>query len=105
MSRKAAVFFNGTRAGTLAETPGGYEFTYTEDYLAGGVPISFGYPLRKEPYVSEPFPPFFENLLSEGWLKNLQSREQKIDENDHFGLLVQNGHDLVGAVTVEEINA
>jgi len=103
MSRQAAVFFNGTRAGTLVETPDGYEFSYAEDYLAGGTPISFGYPLSTEPYVSKAFPAFFDNLLSEGWLKHLQSQEQKIDENDHFGLLMRNGHDLVGAVTVEAI--
>lgn len=103
MSRQAAVFYNGTRAGTLVETDSGYQFAYTEDYLAGGTPISFGYPLRTESYVTETFPPFFENLLSEGWLKTMQSQTQKIDENDHFAMLVQNGHDLVGAVTVEAI--
>ncbi len=45
--------------------------------------------------------PFFENLVSEGWLRKLQSQHQKIDERDRFTLLVENGKDLVGAVTVE----
>ena len=48
--------------------------------------------------------PFFENLVSEGWLRKLQSQQQKIDENDRFGLLLANGGDLVGAVTVEPIS-
>jgi serine/threonine-protein kinase HipA len=38
--------------------------------------------------------------VSEGWLRKLQSQEQKIDENDRFGLLLMNGRDLVGAVTI-----
>jgi serine/threonine-protein kinase HipA len=40
-------------------------------------------------------------LVSEGWLQKLQSQQQNIDEHDRFGLLISNGKDLVGAVTVE----
>ena len=49
-------------------------------------------------------PAFFENLVSEGWLRKLQSQEQKIDENDRFGLLLMNGRDLVGAVTIVPVD-
>lgn len=41
-----------------------------------------------------------ENLVAEGWLKKIQSQAQKIDENDSFGLLLENGKDLTGAVTI-----
>ncbi len=100
MDRKALIYYNGRLAGELTETAEGFEFTYDENYLAGGVPISFTFPLRETPFASKRLPGFFENLVSEGWLRRLQSQEQKIDENDRFGLLLMNGRDLVGAVTV-----
>ena len=102
MGRVANIYYQGRLAGELeAESNLRYTFTYNESYLVDGVPISFRLPLREEPYVSEGLFPFFENLASEGWLKKLQSQHQNIDENDHFGLLISNGKDLVGAVTVE----
>lgn len=103
--RQAQVFYLQRLAGVLIETPEGFQFTYDPDYLAGGVPISFTLPLREAPFTSDHLPGFFENLASEGWLRKLQSREQKIDENDRFGLLLMNGRDLVGAVTVAPLQA
>lgn len=101
MTRKAHVYYKERLAGTLSETLEGFQFIYDTDYLAGGIPISFKLPLQESPFESDRFPGFFENLVSEGWLRKLQSQEQKIDENDRFGLLLANGRDLVGAVTVE----
>ncbi|MBR9911983.1 MAG: phosphatidylinositol kinase [Gammaproteobacteria bacterium] len=99
-TRIAQVFYNRRLAGILAETPAGFRFTYDADYLAGGTPIAFTLPLQELPFNSDRLPGFFENLVSEGWLRKLQSQQQKIDENDSFGLLLMNGRDLVGAVTV-----
>lgn len=101
MTRKARVYYEGRLAGTLRETPEGFQFIYDADYLAGGTPISFKLPLQQAPFDTDHLPGFFENLATEGWLRKLQSQEQKIDENDRFGLLLANGRDLVGAVTVE----
>lgn len=98
--RIAQIFYNGRLAGRLTETSSGFEFTYDGDYLAGGTPIAFTFPLQEMPFKHTRLPGFFENLVSEGWLRKLQSQEQKIDENDRFGLLLMNGRDLVGAVTV-----
>ena len=39
-------------------------------------------------------------MIAEGWLKREQTKLQRIDEDDHFSLLVNNGQDLPGAVTV-----
>jgi serine/threonine-protein kinase HipA len=103
MGRVGSVFYQGRFAGLLEESDDGFRFTYDRDYLAGGVPISFRLKLRLEPYESAVLMPFFENLLSEGWLRKLQSQQQKIDENDRFGLLLSNGKDMVGAVTVEPV--
>ena len=98
--RSAQVFYNNRLAGVVAETAEGFRFTYNAEYLAGGIPIGFAFPLQEASFYSERLPGFFENLVSEGWLRRLQSQEQKIDERDRFGLLLMNGRDLIGAVTV-----
>ncbi len=98
--RVAQIFYNGRLAGRLTETNEGFEFGYDDNYLAGGTPIAFSFPLQETPFRHTRLPGFFENLVSEGWLRKLQSQEQKIDENDRFGLLLMNGRDLVGAVTI-----
>lgn len=95
------VYYNDQFAGTLEEVQNGYKFTYSPDYLRGkSPPIGFTLPFQKEPFFSESLFPFFENLLSEGWLRALQCRTQKIDENDSFQHILENGRDMVGAVTV-----
>ncbi len=104
-ARKAKIYYSDRLAGTLAETREGFLFTYDAAYLAGGPPISFTLPLRQAPYRSKHLPGFFANLLSEGWLLKLQSQKQKIDESDRFGLLLVNGSDLIGAVTVRSLSA
>jgi serine/threonine-protein kinase HipA len=100
MDRAGIVYFNGRLAGRLAQTAEGFTFTYDPDYLAGGAPISFRIPLQEETFEYDQLPVFFDGLVSEGWMRKLQSREQHIDENDAFGLLLANGEDLIGAVTV-----
>ncbi len=100
MDRIADVYYKHRLAGVLSETSDGFQFRYDAEYLAIGTPLSFNLPLQAEAYVSRALFPFFENLVSEGWLRKLQSQQQKIDENDRFGLLLLNGQDLVGAVTI-----
>lgn len=104
MDRVAEVYFEGRLAGVLTQTSDDFRFRYNSHYLAGGTPLSFNLPLQEEAYVSEQLFPFFENLVSEGWLRKLQSQLQKVDESDCFGLLLLNGEDLVGAVTVVSAN-
>ncbi len=101
--RSAQVFYNKQLAGILTQTVRGFRFTYNADYLAGGTPIGFMFPLQEASFDSDYLPGFFENLVSEGWLRKLQSQKQKIDEDDRFGLLLINGHDLIGAVTLTAI--
>ena len=100
MDRIANVYFDGRLAGVLAERSGEFQFRYDTEYLVGGTPLGFNLPLQREAFVSRTLFPFFENLVAEGWLRRQQSRQQKIDETDRFGLLLSNGEDLVGAVTV-----
>lgn len=101
MGRVANVFYQGKLAGEIEQTDDHFIFAYSREYLAGGVPLSFQLPLQQAPFVSKTLLPFFENLVAEGWLRQLQSQQQKINESDRFGLLLANGRDLVGAVTVE----
>lgn len=100
--RMAKVYYGERLAGVLSEIEQGFRFEYDPDYLVGGAPLSFTLPLREAPFESAGLPGFFDNLVAEGWLRTLQSQEQRIDEDDHFGLLLANGRDLVGAVTIIE---
>lgn len=103
MGRIATVYFNAQVAGELKEIDaGGFEFQYKPEYLADGAPLSFRLPLQKEVFKSDVLFYFFENMAAEGWMKEVQSVNQKIDERDTFGLLLQNGDDLAGAVTLKE---
>ena len=90
-------------AGILTEErPDRYVFQYHDAY--DGPAISLTMPLRKEPYVFDEFPPFFEGLLPEGGqLMGLLSI-RKIDQDDYFQQLVATGGDLVGAVTVAPLD-
>lgn len=100
MDRAGTVYFDGRLAGRLVQTAAGFSFTYDASYLAGGTPISYRIPLQEKTFEYDHLPVFFEGLVSEGWMRKLQSREQHIDESDAFGLLLANGEDLIGAVTV-----
>ena len=98
----AAVFLRDKRAGLLERTGKGYRFTYDPDYLSEphAQPVSLTLPLRSEPYESETLFPFFLGLIPEGWLLELTSRTLKIDPENAFDILLANGGDCVGAVTV-----
>ncbi len=101
--QRARVLERGAFAGILEETPDGYRFTYDPAYLADDArpAISLTLPKRAEPYESPHLFSFFQGLLAEGFLKNLQCRILKIDEADHFGRLVATaGGDVIGSVTV-----
>lgn len=99
---KAIVTMNGQPAGILERQGSTVTFQYDCHYLTLGQPaLSKSLPLRQEPYESEGLPAYFSGLVSEGWLKRVQSREQRIDPDDDFALLVHNGDDLPGAITIE----
>jgi serine/threonine-protein kinase HipA len=100
--RKAHVLVNGIIAGVLEElTDGKYHFSYQPDYH--GLPVSLAMPLENTVYEFNQFPPFFEGLLPEGIYLEALLRKYKLDKNDYFAQLLQVGHDLVGAVTIEKM--
>ena len=98
----ATVLFDGKEAGKLTRDDRGYSFRYLKGYLTDSkaCPISTALPLTTKTFTSQRLFPFFESLVSEGWLLEIQSRTQRIDKTDYFTLLVENGEDLVGAVSV-----
>jgi HipA-like protein len=106
MNRKGRVFNHGVPAGVLEESDNGYSFRYERSYLADPrlKAICLAMPKQEEEYRSDKLFPFFHGLLAEGVTKDLQCRNLKIDENDHFGRLLKTMHgDVIGSVRVEEI--
>lgn len=100
--RKAVILVNGVKAGIFEELDHTkYKFSYIHGY--NGPPISLTLPLSDKEYEFEQFPAFFDGLLPEGTLLEALLRKAKLDQNDYFGQLLQVGHDVVGAVTIEEL--
>lgn len=65
------IYLFDALAGILRQEPGGaYSFAYDATYLDAGRPaIAHSFPLREAPYISAAgLHPFFDNLVSEGWL-------------------------------------
>jgi serine/threonine-protein kinase HipA len=101
--RRASVLMHAIPAGTLeeAERDVRYRFTYVSDYR--GEPISRTLPVRPEPYEFTSFPAFFDGLLPEGPMLDALLRQRKIDASDRFGQLLAVGGELIGAVTIEDL--
>ena len=103
MSRRGVVRLDGQRVGTIEVVePRGSRFRYDAAWLerADARPVSLTLPLRSEPYESTGLPPFFENLLPEGWLLELSTAKLRISKDDAFGLLLATCADCVGEVEV-----
>ncbi len=105
--RAVEIYRNGILAGVLTElTPDDYLFRYEETYfLDSSKPsISLTLPKSQQEHRSDSLFPFFFNLLSEGVNKQLQCRFHKIDENDHFGLLMLTTRfDTIGNITTKPL--
>ena len=107
--RAAEIYRNGTLAGILTEgNHRQFVFRYDDTYFndADKRAISLTLPKTQKEYSSDFLFPFFFNMLSEGVNRKLQSIQLRIDEADHFGLLMATAqHDTIGAVTVKPIAA
>jgi serine/threonine-protein kinase HipA len=104
LNRAGCVLANGVVAGYIKEYRDGirdsYVFTYVPDYLVAGSPIGHTFPLTTAEFEFDVLPPFFENLISEGWIRTHQSTRARLDKQDSFGLLLANGEDIIGALSV-----
>jgi serine/threonine-protein kinase HipA len=105
--RSAEVYYNGELAGILTEeTRNKYRFRYDDAWFVNDnkPPVSLTMPKSRQEYESEYLFPFFFNMLSEGFNKNLQSKLLRIDENDSFGLLLATAqYDTIGAITIKAV--
>lgn len=99
--RKVKVFMHEIWAGVLEETDE-HKYIFRYNVLYEGPPISLVLPVRKEPYLFNNFPPFFDGVLPEGVQLMALLKRYKIDSRDYFSQLLAVGEDLVGAVTVRE---
>lgn len=109
MNRKAEVYNNGFLAGLIEKTEHGvYVFTYDRAYLNNPETsaISLTLPKTAEAYQSSKLFPFFFGLLSEGVNKQTQCRLLKIDEKDHFSLLLKTAStDTIGSITIKALES
>jgi HipA-like protein len=105
--RSVEVYRNGILAGVLTEEHrNSYVFRYDETYFLDNSKsaISLTLPKNIQEYRNNTLFPFFFNLLSEGVNRKLQCRILKIDEDDHFGLLLQTTQsDTVGNITTRPL--
>jgi len=100
---KAKVYIQNKEAGLFTEhSKNKYTFEYLPKYK--GEPVSLTMPVKKEVYVYDAFPPFFEGLLPEGFNLLQLLRLRKIDKTDYFSQLMYIGTDVIGAVTIIELN-
>ena len=65
--------------------------------------LSLTMPVKKNSFEFDKFPPFFEGLLPEGEMLEALLRKYKLDKKDYFGQLLKVGRDVVGAVSIEEV--
>ena len=100
--RKAEIYQQGTLAGVLEVLDQNhYRFVYASGYR--GQPISLALPTREASYEFDKFPPVFEGLLPEGLQLQAMLRLYKLDKKDLFKQLVTVGQDVVGSLTVKEV--
>ena len=107
--RQLGIYRNGIFAGMLTEVNRKhFVFRYDDIYFSdkSKPSISLTLPKIQIEYSSEILFPFFFNMLSEGVNRKLQCAQLRIDENDHFGLLMATAqYDTIGAITVKPITA
>jgi serine/threonine-protein kinase HipA len=97
------VYFHDDFAGILREEPNQtISFTYDADYLRQNKPkIAHSLPLQQDPHISfYGLPPFFDNLVSEGWLEQAQTKLLGKRIVSRFELLLAFGFDCAGAVSI-----
>lgn len=103
---KLKVYFGEQEAGIL-ERHGdagdvSYSFRYLPEYLnlPSSRPVSVNLPLQREAFQAKELFPFFDNLLAEGWLLEVQATAHKIDKQDKFALISACGLECMGAVSL-----
>lgn len=101
------VYYKDIFAGFLRQEPGfGSSFLYDSSYLnSSNQPIAHVFPLINTPFIYQTeLPPFFDNLVAEGWLEQAQTKLLGKRVVSRFELLLAFGQDCAGAVSVLDPN-
>lgn len=105
--RQAKIFYKNEEAGLLTQhDDGSFNFRYHDSWIADSTKngISLTLPKNKQEYYSKTIFPFFYNMLPEGANKQVVCKNNLMDANDYFGLLITAAkNDSIGAVTVVKI--
>jgi serine/threonine-protein kinase HipA len=105
--RNAKVYLRSIEVGLLRKiSDDQYSFQYNTSYLtsSNAIAISRSFPLQDAPFLSSKLHPFFDNLITEGWLLEYTEKIFHIDKTNRFGLLMATGKAPIGAVTVEPLD-
>ncbi len=106
--RKAKVLFKNDEAGILTQhDDGSFSFRYQDEWIANNSKqsISLTLPKIEKEFHSKYLFPFFYNMLPEGSNKQVVCKLNRIDREDHFGLLMSTAkNDSIGAVTVRKMD-
>lgn len=97
------VYFHNDFVGILREEPNQtISFTYDPDYIKSNKPkIAHSLPVQENPHISfHGLHSFFDNLVSEGWLEQAQTKLLGKRTVSRFELLLAFGFDCAGAVWV-----
>lgn len=105
--RQAKILYKDREAGTLTQhDDGSFTFRYDNAWMADNSKpgISPTLPKAGLEFHSKHLFPFFYNMLPEGSNKQVVCKYNRIDEDDHFGLLMTTAkYDSIGAVRVLKI--
>jgi serine/threonine-protein kinase HipA len=102
--RQAKILYKNEEAGLLIQhDDGSFTFRYNDAWMSDSKKrgISLTLPKNKQEYHSRILFPFFYNMLPEGSNKQLVCKYNRVDKDDHFGLLMTIAkNDSIGAITV-----
>ena len=107
------VYINGIFAGNLAKSferneSLRYSFKYDSAYVneERNLSLSVNLPKQIEEFVTfNELHPYFENLVSEGWLRSKQGEglvTNDLPHNEKFEKLCHFGYDLIGSVSIQK---
>src|SRR5690625_538819 len=100
--RQAIIKYKGRDAGMLQQhDDGSFTFRYLDSWLADpkNPAISLTLPKSEKEFHCEFLFPFFFNMLPEGANKQVVCHAERLDTDDHFGILLTTAKfDTIGAV-------
>jgi serine/threonine-protein kinase HipA len=106
--RKAKVLYKDKEAGRLIQNDDGlFVFRYNDDWFGNSSMPAIALSLQKtnQEYQSDFLFSFFYNMLPEGANKEVVCKQNRIDEDDYFGILMQIAKfDSIGAVRIIRID-